>query len=201
MITKMKRLLNRFNRTSTAPAPRTSTAHGTSHPSSSPAVAPAIKKLQELSAEVSATEAGYDKALNAKQAEYYTASEAFEDAYTSKELTTKRLEEAVRDLGNELDEIQRFKVEDMTALLSEMVLLQPEYLKAKANEAVARASELNHMKQVYQQKFQVFNAGCAEVFEDERFMNHYFQQYGIQTSDNMGDVFASLVKEVPSSFD
>lgn len=216
MITKIKQVWNNALNSFKGTAPARRTAH-----TSSPAVAPVITQMIKLRDAVASTDAGYSRALNDQQQQYIIAEDAYQDAFQAftelnkqyrlgliSEATLiaeapplKPLEEAVQEAGHELDTIQRYKVEEMSSLLTEMVQLQPEYLKAKSSELNALASELNHMKLIYQQRFKQFNAGCADVFETDKFVSHYFHQYSIHTSDNMGEVFASMVKHMPSSFD
>lgn len=180
-----------------------------------------IQKMLDLRSELTAIESGYSKAIANKERDYDTASIAYHEAYdgfselhrkhrlgmvkeskiNAEKASLKPLEEAVSDIGHELDTIRGYKRDEILSLLNRMHDFQDDYLKAKADEMNAVASELNGLKLAYTQKLSAYGAGCSEVFDIERDMMHQLQLHGFNNRLSMGDKFTALMNEPPASFD
>ncbi|ARK23654.1 hypothetical protein SporoP37_02410 [Sporosarcina sp. P37] len=179
-----------------------------------------IQKMNDLRAELSAIESGFNRTIADKEREYDTASIAYHEAYDgyselfqryklglvkeakiiAEKANLKPLEDAVSEIGYELDTIRGYKRDESLSLLNQMHDLQDEYLKAKADEMNAVASEMKRMKLVYNQKLSAYGAGCSEVFDIERDMMHQLQLHGLNNRLAIGDKFTAMMQNVPEQF-
>lgn len=179
-----------------------------------------IQEMKNLQAELVAIETGFNKAIAEKESQYDVAATKYNEAYVSftelfqrhklrlvseAEVNTEKeklkpLQEAVRDIGADLDTIRKYKQDEALSLLNQMNDLQDDYLKAKAAEMNAIASELEYMKQQYQQKLSVYVTGCSEVFELESVIAYQLQQIGFNNKPVMGDKFSVLIGKPPVPF-
>ena len=180
-----------------------------------------ISKMQDLRKELAAIESGFNKTTAEKEGQYDIADTKYNEAYAAftelfqrhklrlvseAEVTAEKeklnpLQEAVRDIGAELDTIKQYKREEIISLLNQMDSLQDDYLNAKAEEMKAAASRLSYMKQQYQQEFTAYVTGCSEVYHTEQAMSDTLQQYGFNNKLVMVDKFSVLVGKPPVPFE
>ena len=176
-----------------------------------------IQEMKNLQAELFAIETGFNKAIAEKVQEHDSANYHYELAYmdfaelhrkhrlglvnesviTDERAKLKPLEDAVSEVGGELDTIQRYKKEEILSVLNQMNDFQDDYLSAKAEEMNVVASKLAYMKKQYQTEFTTYVTGCREVFEMEQDIMYQLQQYGFNNKPVMGDKFTLLMVGKP----
>jgi hypothetical protein len=111
----------------------------------------ATEKMKELLAEQEQIHAGYDKAVEQAQAEYIKLEKEFQeidaevrethknyvlnivthDTYLAEKKRLKDADETLRDAGFKLDEINRYRTEDLRELLTHMEEIAADYGKEK----------------------------------------------------------------------